>query len=99
MLVSQNNVYTGKDKDKKDQSSETVPRPLFEINSANFPPLLSQADESAIPTPGYKDNFLKYSFDEIITIVKTVKEAILPPPFNPVSMHRAVHIYIHIMYC
>eukprot|EP01035_Chromulina_nebulosa_P028390 gene28390-37476_t len=83
MLLTENNVCAGKDKDKKDQSSETVPRPLFEINSANFPPLLSQADESTIPTPGYKDNFLKYSFDEIITIVKTVKEAILPPPFNP----------------
>lgn len=92
-------MLVGKEKDKKDQSSETVPRPLFEINSANFPPLLSQADESTIPTPGYKDNFVKYSFDEIITIVKTVKEAILPPPFNPVCMHRVfsyAHTYIHI---
>ena len=59
-------------------------KPFIEINSANFPPLLSPTDDSTIPTPGYKEDYLKYSFDEIISIVKTVKEAVLPAPFNPV---------------
>lgn len=58
-------------------------RPHIEINSANFPPLSS--DDSPVPTPGYKDAYVKYSFEEIITIVKEVKEATLPASLNPVS--------------
>lgn len=58
-------------------------RPHIEINSANFPPLSS--DDTPVPTPGYKDAFVKYSFEEIITIVKEVKEATLPASLNPVS--------------
>lgn len=58
-------------------------RPHIEINSANFPPLSSE--DTPVPTPGYKDPYIKYSFEEIITIVKEVKEATLPASLNPVS--------------
>ncbi len=61
-----------------------VTRPVIEINSANFPPLLTSED-TPVPTPGYKESYLKYSFEEIISIVKEVQEATLPPALNPVN--------------
>lgn len=45
-------------------------------------------DPGPVPTPGYKGPFVKYSFDEIITIVKEVREAELPNSIVP-SSHPA----------
>lgn len=59
-------------------------RPTIEINVANFPPL-SGADDTPVPTPGYKGPFQKYSADEIINIAKGVKEAKLPATLNPAT--------------
>lgn len=70
-------------KDSRDKRP-TETKPPIEINATTFPPLLSgQEDNTPIPTPGYKDTFIKLSFDEIINIVKNVKEAVLPAEFNP----------------
>lgn len=58
-----------------------VVKPPIEVNAMTFPPLQGgeEADNTPIPTPGYKDvAYVKYSFDEIIAIVKNVKEASLP---------------------
>ena len=61
--------------------------PIIEINVADFPPLAG-ADETPIPSAGYQTKFLKYSFEEIISIVKAnVKEAALPAEINPVRNH------------
>jgi hypothetical protein len=62
-----------------------VPRATIEINSANFPPLSTSKDDegSAIPVPGYTTPFTKYSFDDIISIVKDIKDARLPASIKP----------------
>lgn len=66
------------------EHDNTAARPHIEINSANFPPLSSE--DTPVPTPGYKDAFIKYSFEEVLSIVKEVKEATLPADINPVSL-------------
>jgi hypothetical protein len=67
--------------------------PAVEISPANFPPLMvsqSSSEDTPIPTPGYKTSFLKYSFDEVINIVKAVQDTTLPetikPADHPLSM-------------
>ncbi len=65
---------TGKEREKK---SEASAKPPIEINSLTFPPL-HVGDDSPVPTPGYKEDYKKYNLDEIINIVKEVKEASLP---------------------
>lgn len=67
-------------------------KPPIEVNAMTFPPLLG-AEETPIPTPGYKEDFIKYNMDELIVIVKNVKEAQLP------SEVKAVSIYIHTLCC
>eukprot|EP01038_Epipyxis_sp_PR26KG_P007194 gene7194-9812_t len=77
-------------KTKKEKEAE-VNTPTIEINVVNFPPLSQAEIETPIPTPGYKQSFIKYSFDDIIGIVKQVKEASLPstldPLFYPLAMN------------
>mmetsp|Transcript_21697 Transcript_21697/g.29870 ORF Transcript_21697/g.29870 Transcript_21697/m.29870 type:complete len:941 (-) Transcript_21697:1222-4044(-) len=79
---------TQSSKDKESgakHNSDAAHRSTIEINATNFPPLQqSSTEETPIPTPGYKEAFVKYSFDEVIQIVSSVKEANLPHPFNPV---------------
>ena len=45
----------------------------------------SAEDSNVIPTPGYKGSYLKYSFDDVITIVKSVQETTLPATIQPAS--------------
>jgi hypothetical protein len=54
------------------------------MNTMTFPPLQT-AEETPVPTPGYKESFQKYTFDSIIAIVKSVKEAVVPLDLLPVS--------------
>jgi hypothetical protein len=78
-------------KDKKET------KPSIEINSANFPPL-HPAEDSPIPTPGYKDTpFIKYLWDDIIAIVKTVTEAdaVLPKSFDPSAHPLSMDTHVH----
>ena len=72
---------SSKDKNENKKDNDSSNRPSIEINVANFPPL-SQVEDVPIPTPGYKDAFLKYSIDDVIHILKTVKEASLPASFD-----------------
>lgn len=69
------------------------PAASIEITGANFPPL--NTDDSPIPVPGYKGSFLKYTFDEIVNIVKEIREAHLPdsivPSEHPLSMALAAN--------
>mgnify|MGYP006077112707 CR=1 FL=1 len=57
------------------------------MNLTNFPPL--HVDETPVPTPGYDGDYKKYNADEIINIVKNIREAPLPlssqdgKPLNP----------------
>lgn len=63
-------------------------QPVIEINSQNFPPLPPQGDDSASSSASLQDAattigygskpFLKYQIDDIINIVKNIKEAELP---------------------
>ena len=57
-------------------------KPVIDISPVNFPPLVP-VDES-VPTPGYKSSFVKYTMDEIITIVGNITEAQLPNTIVPV---------------
>jgi hypothetical protein len=70
---------------KKDAKSSSV-----EITPANFPPLQAGQEETPIPTPGYKTAFQKYTFDDVINIVKHVQDTTLPetikPSEHPLSM-------------
>jgi hypothetical protein len=85
---SSKNSSSGKDSkknsksdSKRDNSSTQQP---INNDSANFPPLqLHQIDEIPIPTPGFKTDYHKFSFDDIINIVKNIKEAVLPDTINP----------------
>ena len=68
-------------------ASATTQRATIEINSANFPPLQnshSVGEDGPIPTPGYHGPFIKYSFDDIINIVKDIKDTSLPASIKPV---------------
>lgn len=63
-----NSRQKGQQKFKKD------PEPTIEINMDSFPPLQTPED-TPIPEPGYKDTvYLKYGWEEVIAIVKTVNE-------------------------
>lgn len=61
-----------------------APQPVIDLGAANFPPL-GAVDDTPVPTPGYKGDFQKYSFEDIIAIVKNVKEAVLPAGLNPLD--------------
>jgi len=50
-----------------------------DLNLQNFPPLdLKSGDESPVPQVGYQSTYQKYTADEIIAIVSTVREAAMP---------------------
>lgn len=71
---------------KRDPSykSSASPSTSVEISSANFPPLHSQdTEESPVPTPGYKGDFIKYSCDDIVNIVKNITKTSLPETIKP----------------
>lgn len=73
------------------------PSPPIEISSANFPPLSStQADDSSIPSPGYKGNYRKYSSDNILDIVRKVAATNLPdsikPEEHPLAMNTTANL-------
>lgn len=85
---------------KSAASTTSTQRATIEINSANFPPLQNShtsAEDGLIPTPGYDGPFLKYSFDDIINIVKDIKEPSLPASIKPVSL--STHSTTHSAYC
>lgn len=67
---------------KEVKTEVTASKPPIEVNSMTFP-RLGGAEDRPIPSPGYKGAFQKYSFDEIISIVKSVKEASLPADLKP----------------
>jgi len=92
-------TQSSKDKDSSAKhNSDAAHRSTIEINATNFPPLQqSLTEETPIPTPGYKEPYVKYSFDEVIKIVSNVKEATLPYPFNPVSANFMILILF--LYC
>lgn len=48
------------------------------VDSMYFPPLVTSPEDTAIPTPGYKGKYTKYSHDEIMNIVKGIVDATLP---------------------
>ena len=73
-------THTFKDKEKKPDLP--VAKPPIEVNAMTFPPLLGMED-TPVPALGYQSEYLKYSFDQIITIVKNVKEAVLPETLLP----------------
>jgi len=70
-----------------------VPVPV-DLNLQNFPPL--HVDETPIPTAGYQSPYVKYSADDIITIVSKVKDAPIPlyalngKPLNPAEHGHAM---------
>lgn len=66
----------GKEKTER-RADGPVAKPPIEVNAMTFPPLHG-SEETPVPTPGYKDTYIKLSFEEIIGIVKNVKEANLP---------------------
>lgn len=70
--------------------SATTPTPTIEISAANFPPL--QASEE-IPTPGYKSQYHKYSFDDVINIVKNIKDTKLPETVRPEDHPLAMTVH------
>jgi hypothetical protein len=74
---SPSKVSTGKDEKKA----------AIDTSSRNFPPLVA-VDDSIAPTPGFKTEFKKYAFEEIISIVGVIKEACLPASIIPVIMHH-----------
>ena len=101
MLSSQNgstpgvrqNATGGKEtrppaKGTKTANPAPAQRANIEINSANFPPLSNShpsGEDGPIPTPGYSGSFTKYSFDDIINIVKDIKDTSLPASIKPVG--------------
>jgi hypothetical protein len=60
---------------------------IIEINVANFPPLQPHAPSTPdeVPTPGYPGAFVKYNFDEIVAIVRDVKDVSIPETIKLVS--------------
>ncbi len=83
-------IVNGVDKKNSKGRKDLAPKPAsIEITAANFPPL-HQIDETPIPTPGYKGSFLKYSYDEILGIVKDTREVALPATIKPVSITSRV---------
>lgn len=66
------------------KDSKSAPKAI-EINVADFPPLGSP-DDSVVPTPGYKTEYQKYSIDDVIGIVKNIREAHLPEGIHAVSI-------------
>ena len=86
--TGKDSTKTGAKGPKTASSSTSTQRASIEINSANFPPLQnshSSPDDGPVPTPGYQGPFLKYSFDDIINIVKDIKDPSLPASIKPVS--------------
>lgn len=87
-------IVNGVDKKNAKGKKDLAPKPAsIEITAANFPPL-HQIDETPIPTPGYKSSFLKYSYDEILGIVKDTREVALPATIKPVSTTSKVQVRI-----
>jgi hypothetical protein len=69
--------------EKKAETAAPPSRPPIEMNAMTFPPLHGVEEDTPVPTLGYKDSYQKYNFDQIITIVKNVKEATLPSDLDP----------------
>lgn len=57
--------------------------PSFDLSGMNFPPLATSEGATAIPQPGYKGPFTKYTHDEIIHIVKNISKVVLPSSIEP----------------
>eukprot|EP00605_Chrysophyceae_sp_TOSAG23-4_P001578 GSChrysophyteH1.ASY1.ANO1.1733.1 assembled CDS len=70
-----------------------VPVPV-DLNLQNFPPL--KVDETPVPLAGYQGPYVKYSADDIISIVSKVKDAPMPlyalngKPLNPAEHGHAM---------
>lgn len=84
---SSNNNRTDRHHGKHEHTSTAttaaaaVSKPAVEINSINFPPL--STDATPAPTPGYQGEYLKYTIDDVIMIVKSnVQDANLPAEVN-----------------
>lgn len=57
--------------------------PTIEIDATNFPPLMG-VEDTPIPAAGYQGSYLKYTFDDIVQIVRTkVQNVALPPEIKP----------------
>ena len=83
------NTRGNKDDGTAASNSNTV-KGHFENSLANFPPL-PHSDEP-VATPGYKGSFIKYSYDDIMHIVKNVSDATLSdtiiPTDHPLVMEK-----------
>jgi hypothetical protein len=93
--TGKDSTKTGAKGPKSAASSTSTQRASIEINSANFPPLQnshSSPDDGPVPTPGYQGPFLKYSFDDIINIVKDIKDPSLPASIKPVSERTTIYL-------
>eukprot|EP01039_Chlorochromonas_danica_P008564 gene8564-9437_t len=68
-------------------SSSTEEVPAIEVNAVTFPPLGNSnsptAADKPIPVAGYTEPFQRYSVDEIIAIVRGIKDARLPEGISP----------------
>lgn len=84
---SHNHSHRGKDKEGGQQQPQKAQ--VIEINTLNFPPLPPQGEDTSsgagssgqedYSTIGYGDKpFIKYQIDDIVNIVKNIKEAVLP---------------------
>ena len=84
-------------KGPKPVPANPVPRATIEINSANFPPLQnshSTSEDGPVPVPGYQGTFIKYSFDDIINIVKDIKDPSLPASIKPVRLVLVAYLFL-----
>ena len=93
--------YQGRDISKRDNNRRGGPRTgdkrdgnksshTIEIDSVNFPPLGAISDDTPVPTPGYTGEVRKYTFDDVINIVKNIQDAKLPKDIRPVSFTNVV---------
>ena len=70
-------------KNSKGDSKTAQKSPGFDISGMNFPPLAAHDTPAAIPTPGYAGEYTKYTHDDIINIVKNIREVVLPESIHP----------------
>lgn len=66
----------------KADSANVENKGQIEVDETSFPPL--QMDDGPLPEPGYKTSFVKYTFDDVINIVKNVRDAPIPIGIHPV---------------
>ncbi|CAM9339551.1 unnamed protein product, partial [Ectocarpus fasciculatus] len=57
--------------------------PSFDLAGMNFPPLAVSESATPVPEPGYKEEFTKYTHDEIINVVKNISDVVLPETIEP----------------